>query len=95
MPAQSGKCRRSNGRKRSPNPPSCSRVASYFLPGDLEYQITAVVEHYNHRRYHEGLDNVTPAGAYFGRAASIIKQRESIKRQSIENRRLQNPKLAA
>lgn len=29
-------------------------------------------------RYHEGLDNVTPADAYFGRAEAIIKQRERI-----------------
>ena len=41
---------------------------NYFLPGDLEGQIEAFVEHYNHRRYHESLDNVTPADAYFGRA---------------------------
>ena len=27
----------------------------YFLPGDLEAQIEAFVEHYNHRRYHESL----------------------------------------
>jgi hypothetical protein len=24
-----------------------------YLPGDLEAQIGAFVEHYNHRRYHE------------------------------------------
>jgi putative transposase len=45
-------------------------LENYFLPGDLERQIEAFVEHYNHRRYHESLDNVTPADAYFGRAAS-------------------------
>ena len=33
--------------------------------------------------------------AYFGRAATIIKQRERIKRQTIEHRRLQHRKLAA
>ena len=32
---------------------------------------------------------------YFGRAQSIIKQRERIKRQTIEHRRLQHRKLAA
>ncbi len=57
--------------------------------------IEAFVEHYNHRRYHESLDNVTPADAYFGRAETIIKQRERIKRQTIEHRRLQHRKLAA
>ena len=66
-----------------------------FLPGDLEGQIEAFVEHYNHQRYHESLDNVTPPDAYFGRAQTILKQRERIKRQTIEHRRLQHRKLAA
>ena len=42
-------------------------LENYFLPGDLERQITAFVEHYNHRRYHESLNNLTPADVYFGR----------------------------
>jgi transposase InsO family protein len=70
-------------------------LENYFLPGDLEAQIKAFVEHYNHQRYHESLNNVTPADAYFGRAPAIIKQRERIKRQTIEHRRLQHRKLAA
>jgi len=70
-------------------------LENYFLPGDLEAQIGAFVEHYNHRRYHESLSNVTPADAYFGRATAIINQRERIKRQTIQHRRLQHRKLAA
>ena len=70
-------------------------LENYFLPGDLEVQIEAFVEHYNHQRYHESLSNVTPADAYFGRAETIIKQRERIKRKTIEHRRLQHRKLAA
>jgi putative transposase len=70
-------------------------LENYFLPGELERQIDAFVEHYNHRRYHESLGNVTPADAYFGRASAIIEQRERIKRQTIELRRLQHRKLAA
>jgi len=38
---------------------------------------------------------VTPADAYFGKAAAIIQQRERIKRKTIEHRRLQHRKLAA
>ena len=70
-------------------------LENYFLPGDLEAQIGAFVEHYNHERYHESLNNVTPADAYFGRAEAIINQRKRIKRQTIEHRRLQHRKLAA
>ena len=70
-------------------------LENYYLPGDLEAQIEAFVEHYNHQRYHESLNNVTPADAYFGRAETIIRQRERIKRQTIEHRRLQHRRLAA
>jgi hypothetical protein len=27
-------------------------LENYFLPGDLEAQIEAFVDHYNHQRYH-------------------------------------------
>ena len=37
---------------------------------DLKAQIDAFVAHYNHRRYHERLDNLTPADVYFGRGYS-------------------------
>ena len=30
-------------------------LENYFLPGDLEAQIEAFVDHYNHQRYHESL----------------------------------------
>jgi transposase InsO family protein len=70
-------------------------LENYFLPGDLKHQIEVFVEHYNHQRYHESLNNVTPADAYFGRANAIIKQRERIKRKTIEYRRLQHRRTAA
>src|SRR5471032_2734194 len=35
-------------------------LENYYLPGDLEAQIDAFVEHYNNHRYHESLGNVTP-----------------------------------
>ena len=70
-------------------------LENYFLPSDLENQIGKFVEYYNHQRYHESLDNVTPADAYFGRAPAIIKRRERIKRKTLEHRRLQHRRLAA
>ena len=70
-------------------------LENYFLPGDLEAQIAAFVEHYNHRRYHESLDNLTPADVYFGRGQTILLQRERIKRKTIELRRLHHRKAAA
>ncbi|MVA82496.1 transposase [Agrobacterium vitis] len=33
-------------------------LEKYFFQEDLEAQIAAFVEHYNHRRYHESLDNL-------------------------------------
>ena len=52
--------------------------------------VAAFVEHYNHDRYHESLDNLTPADVYFGRADTVLLERERIKRQTIANRRLQH-----
>ena len=63
-------------------------LENYFLPGDLEAQIATFVEHYNNRRYHESLDNLTPVDVYFGRGHTILLQRERIKRQTINQRRL-------
>ncbi len=66
-----------------------------YLPGDLEAQIEAFVADYNHRRYHESIDNLTPADVYFGRGQTILLQRERIKRQTIAQRRLQYQRQAA
>ncbi|NVK14056.1 MAG: transposase [Rhodobacteraceae bacterium] len=70
-------------------------LENYYLPGDLRQQIDSFIDHYNHRRYHESLQNFTPVGVYFGRGESILKQRERIKRKTIENRRLLYHKSAA
>ena len=67
----------------------------YYLPGDLERQVATFVEHDNHARYHESLGNLTPADVYFGRAETILLERERIKRQTSANRRLQHHLHAA
>jgi transposase InsO family protein len=68
---------------------------NYFLPGDLEVQIDAFVDHYNHRRFHESLGNITPADVYFGRGQAILLQRERIKLNTINQRRLLHRQAAA
>ncbi len=70
-------------------------LENYFLPGDLNASIGAFVTHYNHQRYHESLQNLTPADVYFGRGQTILLEREKIKRDTINQRRLQNRKAAA
>jgi len=70
-------------------------LENYFLPGDLEAQVEAFVDHYNHRRFHESLNNVTPSDVYFGRDKAILKQRERIKRKTLEARRLHHRQRAA
>lgn len=70
-------------------------LENYYLPGDLSRQIDAFVEHSNLRRYHESLQNLMPADVYLGRGQTILQQRERIKRQTIETRRLPHRKSAA
>jgi putative transposase len=53
------------------------------------------VAYYNHLRYHESIANLTPADVYFGRGQTILLERERIKRQTIQSRRLMHPRKAA
>jgi putative transposase len=61
----------------------------------LEAQIEAFVNHYNYHRDHESINNLMPAGVYFGRGQSNLKQQKRIKGKTIENRRSQHSKYAA
>jgi putative transposase len=70
-------------------------LENYFLPGDLERQIGAFVDHYNNRRCHESLGNLTPADVYYGRGTKTLNMREEIKKLTIKKRRLQHQAAAA
>jgi putative transposase len=70
-------------------------LENYYLPGDLQAHINAFVDDYNHRRYHESINNLTPADVYFGRGQTVLLERERIKRNTIQNRRLLYRRQAA
>lgn len=59
----------------------------YYLPGELEESIQRFVMHYNHERYHESLDNLTPADVYYGRGQQILEERVMIKQNTMAQRR--------
>jgi len=61
-------------------------LENYYLPGQLEQRLAEFVDYYNSRRYHESLNNLTPADVYFGRGQTILKRRENIKLKTIELR---------
>jgi transposase InsO family protein len=70
-------------------------LENYYLPGALEQAIGDFVAHYNHLRYHESIANLTPADVYFGRGQTILLERERIKRDTINARRLHHRGHAA
>jgi transposase InsO family protein len=62
----------------------------YYYPWELEKQLEEFVEYYNHERYHESIDNLTPADVYAGRREFILNEREEIKRKTMKMRRMKN-----
>ncbi|SFM97174.1 Integrase core domain-containing protein [Nitrosomonas communis] len=39
-------------------------LENYYFPNELEDRIRQFVDYYNHERYHESLNNLTPADVY-------------------------------
>jgi putative transposase len=66
------------------------KLENYYYPWDLEKAIGQFVDYYNHQRYHESLDNVTPADMFYGRYEEIMDRRASIKQQTLQRRKEEN-----
>ena len=60
------------------------------MPWELEKEIGRFVDHYNNRRVHESLDNLTPAAVYHGKGKGLIPARNMVKEQTLRRRRNQN-----
>jgi transposase InsO family protein len=51
------------------------KLDHYYCPDELKEALGNFVNYYNHQRYHESLDIVTPADVYFGKKEKILTRR--------------------
>ena len=66
------------------------KLEHYYTPWDVERAVAHFVEDYNHRRYHEALQNVTPADMFHGRQVTILARRARIKQRTLQQRKREN-----
>jgi len=66
------------------------KLQNYYSPSELEQSIADFVEYYNNERYHESIDNLTPADVYSGKSEEVLSKREQIKKITLEKRRRRN-----
>ena len=62
----------------------------YTSPGRLHAALADFIDFYNHRRYQEGLDNVTPADVYYGRREAILARRRERQAATLARRHAYN-----
>jgi len=63
------------------------KLEAYYFPWELEAALRNFVAYYNNERYHEALDNGTPADAYFGRRPEVVSERTKIKKRTMRRRK--------
>lgn len=63
------------------------KLNHFYHPEELIQALSEFVENYNNKRYHESINNLTPADVYFGRSDKILEQRAIIKQKTIAKRR--------
>ena len=65
------------------------KLDQYFCPGQLENKLAQFVHYYNNERYHESLNNLTPAEVYYGQGERKLKQRRACKIRTLNERKIQ------
>ena len=63
------------------------KLQNYYFPWELEQELSRFVDYHNNHRYHESLNNVTPADVYFGRNREILTKRDQIKKARYEEKK--------
>ncbi len=63
------------------------KLMVYEIPTELRQAVEAFIDYYNCRRYHEGIGNVTPADAYYGRRDEILDRRKEVRQKTLQQRR--------
>tara|TARA_B100000315_G_scaffold234921_1_gene249361 strand:- start:87 stop:329 length:243 start_codon:yes stop_codon:yes gene_type:complete len=63
------------------------KLDNYYSPGELKQRLSEFIEYYNNYRYHESLNNLTPADVFVGRDQKILEKRQQVKLETIKNRR--------
>ena len=66
------------------------KLNNYYSPKDLVAEIESFVRYYNNKRYHESLNNVTPADVFYGRDKDIEDKRKQIKWRTLRQRKKRN-----
>jgi len=62
----------------------------YEVPSELEVAIAGFVDHYNDRRYHKALGNVTPDDVLHGIREGVLIKRREMKAQTLASRKRYN-----
>ncbi len=65
-------------------------LENYYYPWKIKKRLEEFVNYYNHKRYHESIDNLTPADVYAGCREIILSKREEIKQKTLQMRRRKN-----
>lgn len=63
------------------------KLNHFYHPEELIDTLKNFVTNYNNSRYHESLNNLTPADVYYGRTDKILEKRALIKQQTLSKRR--------
>lgn len=63
------------------------KLNHFYHPEELIDALKNFVTNYNNNRYHESLNNLTPADVYYGRTDKILEKRALIKQQTLSKRR--------